>query len=220
MRFHPRSRVETAALTLAALVAATPSVAALELRGARVVREARVLSVTLAVERPFGERARDSLTRGMPASLEITADLWRHRPGWFDEHVAARTVMVRVRYDAWQEGYDLQVDLRPAELRASLADVELEISAERRVPLLPLAGLRSGERYYVVCTARARPLTPESLRQVEEFLAAQARPESAGWLPSLPGLGRLPGPFVSLLGALSGFGEESARAVTSPFVAP
>ena len=198
---------------------ATPA-PALEVRDPRIVVEGPALAVTLAVIDPFGARAHESLMRGMPASLEITADLWRHRPFWFDEHLASRTVMVRVRYDAWREEYNLQTDLDPLVQRATLVEIEGEIGMPRRLTLLPRAGLRSGEHYYVVCSALSRPLTPEALRQVEEFLASQADPESAGWVPMLPGLGNLPHSFVALLGALSGLGEESARAVTPRYVAP
>ena len=33
---------------------------------------------------PFEHRVRESLERGMPATLSVRAELWRRRHGWFD----------------------------------------------------------------------------------------------------------------------------------------
>ena len=51
--------------------------------GAIDVRQGRV-EVAVRVSDLFPPRVEESLVRGMPATLLISAELWRHRTGWFD----------------------------------------------------------------------------------------------------------------------------------------
>ena len=70
-------------------------------RAGRVVIEARPAQV-------FDDRIRESLARGMPATLELHAELWRDRRGWFDRLEGATDASVRIRYEVWSDSYRLE----------------------------------------------------------------------------------------------------------------
>ncbi|HUK63386.1 MAG TPA: DUF4390 domain-containing protein, partial [Dongiaceae bacterium] len=68
------------------LVSAAPrSAAAFEITTVTAARDdAGQLWVTMQLRDPIEPRVQASLERGMPATLFLHAELWRHRPGWFD----------------------------------------------------------------------------------------------------------------------------------------
>lgn len=191
------------------------------------VESARVFLVgdTVAVEARLGgfwsPRVRSSLERGMPATLMVTADLWRHRSGWFDRMVATRSVLYRVRYDAWREDYVLQRNLEPPLHLPSLTAVGEVLSRPLRLAAAETREVEARHRHYVVVTASLRPLTPEGVREVERFLSSQLRSSNAsGGGVGLESIARLPSSLLSVLAALSGLGDEIAVQRTPVFVLP
>jgi hypothetical protein len=167
----------------------------------------------------WSDRVRGSLERGMPATLMITADLWRHRSGWFDPMIASRSVVFRLRYDAWREDYILQRDLEPVRHLPSLEAVGEALAEPVRLALAERREVEPRRRHYVVVNASLRPLTPEGMREVERFLTAQIRGtgDSGAGLQSIA---RLPSSLLSVLAALSGLGDEVAVQRTPVFVLP
>jgi hypothetical protein len=216
-----------AAGLLAALTGAWPAPARGEPATGIDVRDARVFLVgdTLAVEVRldgfWSPRVRGSLERGMPATLVVTADLWRDRSGWFDRMVASRSVVYRVRYDAWREDYVLQRNLEAPHHLPSLAAAGAALSQPLRLAAAEAREVEPRRRHYVVITASLRPLTPEGVREVERFLSSQLRnsggSDGGGGLESIA---HLPSSLLSMLAALSGLGDEIATYRTPVFVLP
>jgi len=60
------------------------------------------------VAEPFEVRVRESLARGMPATLRVRAELWRRRNGWFDRLESSFDADVRIRYEFWSEQYRIE----------------------------------------------------------------------------------------------------------------
>jgi len=143
--------------------------------------------------------------------------VWRDRAGWFDQLVESRSLLYRIRYDAWGEDFDVGRGTEEAQHLGSLDDVADSLSRPLRVPLMPQHKLTPGHRYYLVVTASLRPLTPEGLHEIEDFLShnGHARP---GPFPS-GSLAQLPRSFFSVLTVLSGFGDETATRRTQEFSA-
>jgi len=186
-------------------------------RDARMVAVGDVLAAEVRLGGLFSEHAREALDRALPASLLVTVDVWRDRAGWFDQLVESRSLLYRIRYDAWGEDFDVGRGTEEAQHLGSLDDVADSLSRPIHVPLMPQDKLTPGHRYYVVVTASLRPLTPEGLHEIEDFLShnGHARP---GPFPS-GSLAQLPRSFFSVLSALSWFGDEIATRRTPEFSA-
>jgi hypothetical protein len=210
------------AVGLAALgVRAQSGTGGLDVTSARVYEADDTLGAEIRLSGFWSPRVRQSLERGMPASLLVTVDLWRDRAGWFDRLETVRSVVYRVRFDAWREDYDLVRAMEPVRHLASLTLVARELSRPMRVPLVRTEDLAAGHRHYVVVTASLRPLTPEGVREVEQFLSSQLRGgEQGAGAPGSVSIGRLPNSLLSMLAALSGLGDEIAVHRTPGFVVP
>jgi len=196
---------------------AQPRSATIAVRDARSVEMGDLVSAEVRLGGLFSVRAREALDRALPASLLVTVDVWRDRAGWFDQLVESRSLLYRIRYDAWGEDFDVGRGTEEAQHLGSLDDVADSLSRPLRVPLMPQDRLTPGHRYYLVVTASLRPLTPEGLHEIEDFLShnGHARP---GPFPS-GSLAQLPRSFFSVLTALSGFGDETATRRTQEFSA-
>jgi hypothetical protein len=188
-------------------------------RAAQAVETGDLLSAKIELGGLFSDRVRETLERALPASLMVTVDVWRDRAGWFDQLVESRSLLYRIRYDPWGEDFDVARGMEGANHLGSLTDVADSLMRPLFVPLLRRDQLTAGHRYYLVVTASLKPLTPEGLHEIEDFLTHQARAAGhprPGPFPS-GSLAHLPQSFFSVLVALSGFGDEIATRRTPEF---
>jgi hypothetical protein len=194
----------------------------LDVRSARAFMVGDTLAVSVSLGGFFSPRVGGSLERGMPATLLVTADLWRDRAGWFDRLEATRSTICRVRYDAWRGDYDLRRGAEPVQHADSLGEVAALLARPLRLPVAETRTLQPGRRYYLVVTASLRPLTPEGVREVEQFLSSQLRSSGSAGANGAGSvsIGRLPSSLLSALAALSGLGDEIAVHRTPPFALP
>lgn len=213
------------AVFLAALAPDTAATAApgstIEVKEARAVESGDLMSAEVRLGGLFSDRVTETLERALPASLMVTVDVWRDRAGWFDQLVESRSLMYRIRYDAWGEDFDVARGAEEENHVGTLGDVADSLMRPLVVPLLPREKLTAGHRYYLVVTASLKPLTPEGLHEVEDFLSHQGRSNHGrpGPFPS-GSLAHLPHSFFSVLTTLSGFGDEIATRRTAEFSAP
>jgi hypothetical protein len=216
-----------AALAAVLLGVLTPDTTALassntiEVRQARAVETGDLMSAEIELGGLFSDRVRETLERALPASLMVTVDLWRDRAGWFDQLVESRSQVYRIRYDAWGEDFDVARGMEEENHIGTLTDVADSLMRPLFVPLLPRQRLTAGHRYYLVVTASLRPLTPEGLHEIEDFLSHQAHNGHSrpGPFPS-GSLAALPHSLLSVLTTLSGFGDEISTRRTPEFSAP
>jgi hypothetical protein len=192
----------------------------IEVREARAVENGDLMSAEVQLGGLFSDRVTETLERALPASLMVTVDVWRDRAGWFDQLVESRSLLYRIRYDAWGEDFDVARGVEEANHVGSLTDVADSLMRPLVVPLLPKEKLTTGHRYYLVVTASLKPLTPEGLREVEDFLSHQGHSGHGhpGPFPS-GSLAHLPHSFFSVLTTLSGFGDEISTKRTPEFAA-
>src|SRR5687768_1568229 len=90
-----------------ALLAGAPA-EALEVRLSFPRERDGYLYVDAAVRESFGQRVGESLQRGMPATLELRAELWRRRNGWFDRLESGFEARVRIQFEAWNDRYRIE----------------------------------------------------------------------------------------------------------------
>ncbi len=205
-----------------ALAAEEPTRRGLDIRQARVVMAGDSLAVEVSLGGLWSPRVEESLERGMPATILVTADLWRDRAAWFDRLEATRSVIFRVRYDAWRGDYAFRRGVEPVQHADSLSRLAAALSRPVRLAVAGARSLKGGRRYYVVVTASLRPVTPEGVREVERVLSSQLRgPGASGAAGSgSVSIARLPSSLLSVLAALSGLGDEIAVHRTPVFVVP
>ena len=212
------------AVFLAALAPDTAASAAprttIEVKEARAIENGDLMAAEVRLGGLFSDRVQETLERALPASLMVTVDVWRDRAGWFDQLVESRSLLYRIRYDAWGEDFDVARGMEEENHVGSLTDVADSLMRPLVVPLLPKEKLTAGHRYYLVVTASLKPLTPEGLHEIEDFLGHQGHNGRAhpGPFPS-GSLAHLPHSFFSVLTTLSGFGDEIATRRTPEFAA-
>ena len=191
---------------------------------------ARVFALEVAMESPrerdgfvlvearptqvFAPRIVESLARGMPATLQIHAELWRQRRGWFDRLEHSVDASVRIRYEVWNDTYLLErIGAEPIAVGSvdSVAGV-LErpwVLAVGRVGQLVPKG-----NYYVVLSATLRPLTVEDLAEVEGWLSGEVgsrRHSGFGVVTEIPRS------IFDAVRNVAGFGDQKARAMSEEF---
>lgn len=203
-------------LVACALVLATPaSIArAVEIDGVRVARVEDHVAVALRMTGVLSERVRDSLERGMPATVDLTVDVWRVRPGWFDKLVRSERAELGVARNAWSDEYQMRRQSGPVLTLLDLDEVEREMARPTRVRVLPVAGLDPEAKYYAIVRVVVKPLTVEDIEEVERWLSGEAK--RAG-KPGPGSIARLPSYMIGVLANLAGLGDETVTQRTGTF---
>ena len=196
----------------AALVAAPAR--AVEVTDLRVTRVEDHVTVTLSTRRVLSPRVRESLERGMPATVRLSVDVWRVRPGWFDQRAGTQRAEVRIARNAWSDEYQMRRQAGPLLTLLDLDEAERELARPLRVRVLPVTQLQGEARYYAIVRVQVKPLTVEDIEEVERWLSGEAK--RAG-KPGPGSIARLPAYMVGLLANLSGLGDETAMLRTGTF---
>lgn len=187
---------------------------AVELADVRMGERQGYVTVSLRMTNVLSDRIRGTLERGMPATVLVHLDLWRHRGGWFDELKANQSVVLRFYRDAWSDEYRLARQLEPEMSLPDLAAVERELSRPLRVSVTRVANLDPDKRYYAIVEVTVKPLTVQELEEVEEWLSGEAK--RAG-RPGPASIAKLPRYLVGVLANLSGLGDERTSYRTETF---
>jgi hypothetical protein len=208
----PRILALASALALA-LASARPA-HAVELTGVSAVEAGGFVAGTVRLDGVLTPRIQGALERGMPTTVDVTVEVWRARPGWFDASVGSQRAVMRVFRNAWSDDFTFRRNMEPERTFLTLEDVEREIERPLRVSVLRVARLDPDARYYLIVRATVKPLTVEDLEAVEKWLSGEAK--RAG-KPGPGSLARLPTYLVGVLANLSGLGDESTVVRTEAF---
>lgn len=164
---------------------------------------------------PFAIRVEESLSRGMPATLDLHAELWRRRSSWFDRLENSADASIKIRYEVWSRTYRLQRRGAPDRVVADLESVRDQLSGPMAIPVARLEELKEGARYYLVVTVTLKPLSVEDVEEGEGWLSGEVqtnRRSGVGVITAIP---------RSLFDAMrnfAGFGDQRARAITKDFL--
>jgi len=166
------------------------------------------------IEDPFEPRVAQSLDRGMPATLELHAELWRRRTGWFGRLEGSFDASIRMRYEVSNDVYRLERRGDPPLLVPSLDSLRAVLSRPLALPIARRSALRDGPRYYVVVTATLRPLTVEDAQEVEGWLSGEVEEKRHSGFGVVTALPRA---VFDAVRNFAGFGDEKTRALTDDF---
>jgi len=180
--------------------------------GAPHIRQGRV-EISLRVADLFPPRVEESLNRGMPSTLQLSAELWRHRTGWFDRLHGSFDASVRIRYDVWSKSYLIEGSGLHTRAVSTLDSVRLALSSPFELPLAPLSRLPQG-RYYVVVSATLKPLSVEDVEEGEGWLSGEVEDKRKSGLGVLTAI---PRSLFDAVRNFAGLGDQRARAITDEF---
>jgi len=212
--FRPRpARARAwAAAALALLVAGAASALQVEVlatreQGGHVWTDVRLAEL-------FAPRVAESLSRGMPATLRLHTELWRHRRGWFDRLENSFDAEVRIRYDVWSRAYQLERRGMPVFGVASLDSVEAALSRPVALRVGRVGDLDPGASYYVIVTATLKPLSVEDVEEIEGWLSGEVKTTGGKGFGVIT---ELPRSLFDAVRNFVGFGDQKARAISPDF---
>ena len=202
-------------LTLVAALIATP-LSALDIKEPVVRRADGWLWVDLRLDDLFPPRVEESLSRGMPARLQLHAELWRRRTAWFDRLETSVDGEFRVQFEAWERVYRLQRSGTAGASYATLDSIRKVLSRPLVVRLTRLDRLQHGARYYVAVSATLKPLSVEDVKQLEGWLSGEVDTKRSSGFGAIT---ELPRSVFDAVRNFVGFGDERVRANSDDFSA-
>jgi Domain of unknown function (DUF4390) len=169
--------------------------------------------VNLRLVEVFSQRVEESLSRGMPATLVVHAELWRRRGGWFDRLESSFEGSIKIRYEVWSKLYLLERKALPTLSVTSLDSVRTSLSRPMSLPVSRVGRLTPGSRYYVVASVTLKPLTVEDIEEGEGWLSGEVdkRPSGVGFVTGIPRS------VFDAVRNFAGFGDERDRAISEDF---
>lgn len=213
-RTAPRTLAAT--LALAAALAACPA-RALEIGALAAARDdGGALWVTTRLVDPLEARVERSLARGMPATLQLHAELWRRRDGWLDRLVASADAVMRMHHDVWRDAWVLERSGAPAIDVRGVDSLETALSRPLAIPVPGLEKLAGDDRCYVVVTATVKPLSLEDAAAVEGWVSGEVRTQKRSGFGVIT---QLPRSLFDAVRNFTGFGDSRDQA-TSPEFSP
>ncbi len=121
-----------------------------------VITRDRDLLISFEVTNAFTSEVEEAIASGIPTSLAFTVELHRKRKLWFDRGVVKHHFRHTVKYDTLREEYSIVFEESG---RESVVSKELSIAQNmmttvKKLQLIPLGDLKSGERYRIALQAK------------------------------------------------------------------
>ena len=212
---RPAGRVWVAAFLLAiAVIAATPrSIVAddLGLEVDPVEDIGGAICVSYRVAEPFTPRLEETLQRGMPATVLFEVGLWKRRALWFDKLVLALRSDHKIVYDDWRQAFRIRSGSNSSRERTAPSFERLRevLFTQSRLPLAATSSLDSTATYYASVRVTIKPVAPEDLGEIEDWLSGDKDSEQSTGLPDY---------LLGLAVSLSGLGERTEMEKGPKFV--
>ena len=212
---RPAGRVWVAAFLLSiAVIATTPRGIIADDLGLEVdpVEDiGGVICVSYRVAEPFTPRLEETLQRGMPATVLFEVGLWKRRALWFDKLVLALRSDHKIVYDDWRQAFRIRSGSNPPRDRTAPSFEALRevLFAQSRLPLAATYSLDSTATYYASVRVTIKPVAPEDLGEIEDWLSGDKDTEQSTGLPDY---------LLGLAVSLSGLGERTAMEKGPKFV--
>jgi hypothetical protein len=187
---------------------------ALEIEVIDTHEQAGYVWTRVALHDLFAPRIAESLSRGMPATLRLHADLWRRRRGWFDRLENSFDAELRIRFDVWSRSYRLERHGAPATSVSSLDSVVVALSRPLALRVSRVGQLDAAARYYVVVVATLKPLSIEDVKEIEGWLSGEVEQKRGAGFGVIT---ELPRSVFDAVRNFVGFGDEKARAISPDF---
>lgn len=170
--------------------------------------------IDAGVTDPFSTRTTESLERGMPATLEVRAELWHRRAGWFDSFEGGFDARVRIQYEAWSDQWRIERAGAPPIYVSRFDSVATVLSRPWALPVARVQDLKPDRRYYVAVVAVLKPLSVEDVEEVEGWLSGEVRTQRGAGLGVIT---ELPRSLFDAVRNFAGFGDRRTRASSDDF---
>ncbi len=210
-----RRSAARAALAAALLLAVAPRAHAIDATVSVPRERAGSLWCDVRLSDVIAPRVEESLSRGMPATLELHAELWRRRSGWFDRLEGSFDASLRIHYEVWNQTWRIERAGAHALVLGLLDSVETVLSRPLALPVGRSARLVEGASYYVVVTGTVRPLSIEDVEEVEGWLSGEVVDKGHAGFGAIT---ELPRSAFDAVRNFAGLGDQRARAQTDDFV--
>jgi hypothetical protein len=208
-----RARVAACLVALVAVLAMPRSAGAddLGLEVGPVEDIAGAICVSYRVESPFTPRLEETLERGMPATVSFEVGLWKRRALWFDRLVLAIRSDHKIVYDDWKQAFRIRTGTHPPRDRSATSFEALRdmLFTQTRLPLAASSSLDTTATYYVSVRVTIKPVAPEDLGEIEDWLSGDKDSEQSTGLPDY---------LLGLAVSLSGLGERTEMEKGPKFV--
>ncbi|MBI3539713.1 MAG: DUF4390 domain-containing protein [Candidatus Eisenbacteria bacterium] len=201
------------ALAALALAAARPALA-LDLVVSPAREKNGLVMVDVRLQDIFAPRIAESLSRGMPATVRMHAELWRRRSMWFDKMERSVDAEVRIRYDVWTDRYLLEREGADPIQSPSVDSVASVLSRPWALAVGRVGQLAPHARYYVAISTTLRPLTVEDLAEVEGWLSGEVADKRRAGFGLIT---EIPRSLFDAVRNVAGFGDQHARDYTPDF---
>lgn len=216
---HPRSflplRVRlAAALACFALLGAAARAEALDVSIDLPRVRGDSVWVDVRLSDPIEPRVRESLARGMPATLELRAELWHRRRGWFDRLEENVDAEIRIRYEVWSRSYRLERRGAPPTFVATLDSLEMALTRPLAMPVGAIRPDTHGKVHFIVVTATLRPLSVEDAAEVESWLSGEVDTQRRSGFGLIT---EVPRALFDTVRNFAGLGDTRARAISEDF---
>jgi hypothetical protein len=165
----------------------------------------------------FDDRIEESISRGMPATLQLHAELWHRRTGWFDRLEDAVDAEIRVRYEVWNRSFRLERRGAPPGSYGTIDSLTLALSRPLALPVARLRPESRGGVDFVVVTATVRPLSVEDVAEVESWLSGEVESKRSSGFGLVT---QVPRALFDAVRNFAGFGDDRGRAISSDFRVP
>ncbi|MGE5177046.1 MAG: DUF4390 domain-containing protein [Hyphomicrobiales bacterium] len=128
--------------------------------------------VSYHVDRPFTPRLTETLLQGMPATVTFEIGLWKDRSLWFDKLVVALQSEHKIVYDPFEKVFRIGSGQSLVRTRSAptLDSLTTLLFTERRLPVALASALDSTGRYYATVKVTIRPVSPEDMGEIEDWL--------------------------------------------------
>jgi hypothetical protein len=176
----------------------------------KIEKDSGFLTVTFDAQGLFSPRIVETLTRGLPATLNYEIQLWKERRMWLDKLIQVNALTYRIRYDPWEDGYRIETRRGRSPAVFDMEHVERSLCVQVRTLVASVNAIEPAATYYILIRATMRPLSPEDVDQVETWLS-DGKPEGRRGITAVPGY------LFDLIVSLSGLGDEAASAKSQPF---
>ncbi len=206
-----------ACVAVAAVLAGAARAWAIEVAVEPPAFRADTVWVEVRLSEIFSSRIEESLARGMPATLQLHAELWHRRAAWFDRLDRSVDAELRVRWEVWNSAYRL--DRRGAEpLRvATLDSLTAVLTRPLALPIGPIKPEGHGGPHFVVVTAVLRPLSVEDAAEVESWLSGEVESKRGSGFGLVT---QVPRALFDAVRNFAGFGDDRGRAISEDFRLP
>ena len=170
--------------------------------------------IDVRLVKPLAPRIRESLLRGMPATLELHAELWHRRSGWFDRLEENVDAEIRVRYEVWNHRFRLERRGAAPLMVGSIDSLQMALTRPLSLPVGRLHPESRAAFHFIVVTVVLRPLTVEDVAEVESWLSGEVETKRGAGFGLIT---QVPRALFDTVRNFAGFGDTRARAITDDF---